>query len=118
MSAEDGADYQFEWVLPGEQARVRFAGDFEGRAVLWHMTLYTLACYGRGSVTASGPPAPLRSFMEIRQDETGTFRLEVGLNTPILDEPAIRKTIVMIRNYRRLSWGRREWGEPMAPGPG
>lgn len=116
MSTENGADYEFEWVFPGEHAQVRFAGQFEGRAVLWHMTLYTLACYRRECHAPPGTSVPVRSFMEIRQDETGALRLDVGLDIATLDEPAIRKTIVMIRNYRRLCRGRREWGGPMAPG--
>jgi len=36
----------------------------------------------------------------------------VVLDIPRIDEPAILRTIIMIRNYKRLYPGRHEFGEP------
>ena len=41
----------------------------------------------------------------------GALALTVGLNLAVIDEPAIRKTLIMVRNYKRLGFGRHEWGE-------
>ena len=38
------------------------------------------------------------------------YQLNVGLDLPIIDEPVIKKTIIMIRNYKLLAVGKIEFG--------
>jgi len=85
--------------LPAVKASVRFLGPFHGREVAWNMTL----CALQGGSS--------RSFMEISPAPDGTFALTVGLNLTAIDEPTIKKTLIMVRNFKRLELGRHEWGE-------
>lgn len=115
MHDEQDARFECLSALPAGQARVRFSGPFQGAAVCWDMHLYTLECYQRERAQqrcadSRGP----RPFIDISRGENGEYRLEVGLNVPVIDEPTIRKVLVMIRNYRRLRLGRHEWGKALA----
>ena len=107
-----GGDYVILSPLPGKLAHARFLGTFEQREVVWDMHLYTLAHHEqeRGRVpTADG--FMLRGLMIIELASADTYHLEVALNVPVIDEPAIKKTIVMMRNYRKLRLGLRTWGD-------
>ena len=88
----------------GSTLRVRFTGPFEGQQVTWDATLIAL------------PPGQQRNFIEIGPAmEHGTL-LTVGLNVGNIDLPTIRKTMMMVRQYKRLQYGRHEYGsEPATP---
>jgi len=84
----------------GETLRVRFEGPFDGRQVRWDATLISL------------PPGKQRNYIEIGDETTDGLSLTVGLNVPAIDLPTLRKTIMMIRQYKRLRRGRHEYGAP------
>lgn len=107
--AETGRDYLCLSGLPDSRVRVRFAGPFEGRRVAWDATFQTLGRYRREQAAGG----PVRAFMEILPLAGDACRIEVGLDLPGIDEAAIRKIIIMVRNYKRLRAGRMEWGEAM-----
>ena len=94
-----GRDYEL-LDRPGARAvRLRFIGPFQGQAVLWE------ARFIAGS-------DPAQRYIEIGPARGDTRLLSVALDIPRFDEPAIRKTIVMIRQYKRLHEGRMTFGEP------
>lgn len=117
-AAGDGAaDYACLSVLPASKVRVRFVGRFQGEEQLWEMTLYTLACYyAEHSATAPATARRMRarSFIDIQAASNGGYRVDVALAVPIIDAPTVKKTVTMMRNYRRLRVGRHEWGEAVA----
>lgn len=84
---------------PGAAAvRLRFQGTLRGRPVRWEATFMTLA---RARVP--------RSFIEVG-DATEPRSLTVALPVAAMDLPAIRKAVVMVRNWKRLAPGRHEFG--------
>ena len=84
---------------------------FQNQEVVWDTTLLTLAHYHTGQ-PKSAQPTVRTAFMEIG-DETACGRaIHVALDIPHIDEPAILRTIIMIRHYKRLRPGRHEFGEP------
>jgi len=91
------------------QARFRFRGPFQGREIGWDATFLTLTHHhalqppGAGRVTR-------RPFIEIGAADTDPRPLTVALDIPHIDEAAILRAIVMIRQYRRLRIGRHEFG--------
>lgn len=97
------ADDDFDLLDPPGTVRVRlrFDGRFQGRSVRWDATLETLQ--------ASAQP---RNYIEIGEEGPAGRRLHVGLDVPLIDLPTVRKTVVMIRNYKRLQPGRHEFGTP------
>lgn len=109
---ETSSDYVLLSPLPDTAAHAQFIGRFEGREVLWDMRLYTLARreQERGRVPTA-PNFSLRGLMIIEPESADAYRLEVALNVLVIDEPVVRKTIVMMRNYRQLRLGLRTWGD-------
>lgn len=104
---ESGRDYICETILPAESARVVFFGGFQGQRVCWQMTLATLSHYKQGVANEIGMVrrAYRCPFIEIGAGVEGVCSIAVGLVLPEIDEPAIKKTIIMIRNYKRLRVG-------------
>jgi hypothetical protein len=106
-------DFVCNSQLPDTSAAVSFLGSFQGQSVLWNMTLATLLHFRatRGSnisVTESGLfNCP---FIEIADGKEGVFQIQVGLDLAQIDEPVINKSIIMIRNYKRLAIGLTEFG--------
>lgn len=113
-SGGQGEDFECLSPLPAEAVRVRFSGRCQGRAVLWDLHLQTLAHYRSERAAAGFPvPAPLRSFLEVfPEGGDGPWRVVVALDLPRIDAPAVRKTVIMLRNWRGLRPGRHEWGPP------
>ena len=77
------------------------------------MTLYTLQAYCAEHATTEQRAAGVvqaRSFILVHPETAGQRSIEVALPLACIDEPAISKTIVMIRQYRRLHEGRHEYG--------
>ena len=100
-----------------DHVHVRFTGPFLGRQVTWDASIATLEHEYRAR-QFSRPPGDaveLRQFIEVGDEDNGMRTLRIGLNVAQIDEPVIRKTIIMVRQYRRLREGRHEYGEPWRP---
>lgn len=109
-----GRDYRLIGTPHDDQVHIRFTGPFQGRQVTWDARIVTLAHAARSRPANS--TAELRQFIEVGRDNDGTRQLRIGLNVDHIDEPAILKTIIMIRQYRRLQEGRHEYGTSWRPG--
>ena len=94
---KQGLDFICDTPLPAKSASISFIGPFEGVNVVWNMTL---------TVTKNGE----KPYIEIQQGTNGLYPVSVGLNLLALEAPVIKKTIIMIRNYKRLKVGRIEFG--------
>lgn len=92
-------------------AQIRFTGPFEGRPTLWDATVMTLAHY-RKIAGDPNPGTPLRQFIEVGPQQGQLRRLVIGLNVAEIDAAVLLKTIIMVRNYKRLHRGRHEYGAP------
>ncbi len=108
---KQGRDFICHSRLPSASV-VAFVGVFQGQTVLWNMTLATLAHYRQ--VSAIDAPHIKQEiyrcpFIEIRDGVEGVYPIAVGLDLAMIDEPAIRKSIIMIRNYKRLLIGKIEF---------
>ena len=91
------------------QAHFRFRGPFQGREIGWDVTFLTLAHHH--TLQPHGAEAVTRRpFIEIGAADTDPRPLTVALDIPHIDEAAILRAIVMIRQYRRLHVGRHEFG--------
>jgi hypothetical protein len=116
----DPADYKLLGPLEPERVRMRFTGRFQGRPVVWDATLATLGQVYRERLAADGlPPGTameLRPFIHIAAAPQGDAPcpIHIGLAVERLDRPTLLKTVIMIRQYKRLAVGRHEFGEPRA----
>jgi len=99
--------------IPYTSASVSFLGLFQGQTVLWNMTLTTLSHFQSNvskNISATQSGLSNRPFIEIHDGNEGVFKILVSLDIELIDEPAIIKTIIMIRNYKRLAVGRIAFG--------
>lgn len=100
-----------------ETAVFEFEGMFEGRRVNWQCQLSTLSY-----IASQGGQPQQRQFIEIHPPADNdsapipVLRISIGLDLPQIDQSAIDKTIIMIRNYRRLRIGRHEFGDQLIMG--
>lgn len=91
------AEYRLSAPPVETEARFEFIGRFEQTAVIWEARLQAL---GRGQ---------REQFIEIGPAAGERRQLTVGLALDRIDPPAILKTVIMIRNYKRLREGRHAW---------
>ncbi|MDZ7662171.1 hypothetical protein [Thiohalophilus sp.] len=109
--------YRYQALSPIDQPQVhiRFAGTFEGNEVIWDARLHTLRYeYEQSRLQQVLPPATFRQYIYIHPAQGERLPITVALNVPQFDEPAILKTIIMIHNYKRLRFGRHEFGQPVS----
>ena len=107
---KQGKPYELISLDDTDHAHFRFTGNFAQKAVIWDAYLYTLAYYFN-QVVESSQPRPARQFIDVGELTEFGRRIDIALNVPVIDEPAIAKTIIMVRQYKRLASGRYEYGE-------
>jgi hypothetical protein len=103
---------KFELLTPLGAATCHFrcTGPFQGELIIWDAYLQTLSYYVRNH--ARHNPS-VRQFIEVGDMGEHGRLIRIGLNLPIIDEPVILKTLIMIRQYKRLAPGRHEFGEQL-----
>jgi hypothetical protein len=98
-----------------EHVEVQFSGIFLNQAVTWHAHIRTLRddCLHvmftphQSQLTTRIQAQP---FIDIKI-QNNTHHLTVALNLPVIDDAAILRTIIMIRQYKRLQTGRHQYGD-------
>lgn len=111
LLAKTGADFLVLTPLPDAVAEVRFTGPVAGRQVLWRMRLSTLARFLAERGRPENWPAAPRGAMHLEEQSPAVWRAHVAVAEAAIDEPVIRKAILMMRNYRALRPGLRVWGD-------
>ncbi len=111
--AQLGQEFICATPLPDSRVQLRFLGPFQGQTVVWDMQLRTLADCRQSAGENSSIPCP---FIEIAAGAQGMHPITVALDLPSIDEPVIRKTIIMVRNYKLLKIGRIEFCPSVAAG--
>lgn len=92
------------------RARFTFTGPFEFEDVIWDTTLLALpGCSSPSPGPAADKPRP--DYIEVGEPGEHGRRLVVALAIPVIDEATILRTIIMIRQYRRLRPGRHAFSD-------
>ncbi len=105
-------DRQYEALEPlgGQTSRIRFTGKLQGTTVVWEVRLMTLRHYYQ-TLPMAERSRGIRHFIEVAPLTDGVSSATIGLNLSRLDEPAVLKTIIMLRQWKRLKPGRHYYGE-------
>ncbi|MBI1422586.1 MAG: hypothetical protein GC149_03895 [Gammaproteobacteria bacterium] len=108
--ARSGLQYELLSPLGESFCHFRFSGPFQGNLIVWDASLFTLSYY-----LDQGAPRSkvIRQFIEVGAMSAQGRLIRIGLNLAKIDEPAVLKTRIMIRQYKRLAAGRHEFGEPL-----
>ena len=96
-----------------QSVTLAFNGVFQGREVVWEArikTLYAWYLEQMAIAAGDGQTRSLRQFIDIRYCN-GIYQVDIGLNLRQIDEPSIKRAIIMMRKYKRLHTGRHEYGE-------
>ncbi|MBI3561045.1 MAG: hypothetical protein HY080_04945 [Gammaproteobacteria bacterium] len=112
-----GDDYHLVSPVPAPYADLYFVGVFEQKTVIWKARIGTLDYYSHHLPHGVEEKMRLRAFIDIGHADGELRPLSVGLNVPIIDAATIQKTIIMVRQYKRLQLGRYEYGEVYSHAP-
>ena len=103
-----GIRYTLLEALRPDRARFAFISPFAGVDTLWNATLLSLDRHWPPLATALTP------YIDIGDNTPAGRNLIIALRIPVVDEPAILRTIIMVRQYKRLRAGRHEFGKATA----
>ena len=96
------------------QASFEFKGHFHNQPVIWQCTLQTLEHHYQSLIAtqqiSETENVMLKKFIQIQDNKSSTPHIHIGLDVDCIDEPTIRKTIIMVHNYKKLHAGRHEYG--------
>jgi hypothetical protein len=107
--ADNGQEFLYTGEPAADCAKIRFAGMFQGAEVLWDATVMTLARYNALQAESRLPASRYR-FIDIDPRGDTTRKIMIVLDLEKIDRPALLKTIIMVRKYKRLHTGRHEFG--------
>lgn len=107
--AKQNLNYEALTPLNHGYVHIRFGGRFQNQDTIWDAHLYSLAYY-INNVAGAACAEQARQFIHVGSQCDGLRELSIGLNVPVIDEPTIQKSIIMIRQYKNLRSGQHEYG--------
>lgn len=111
---QEGRRYQALTPINQSRVHIRFPGRFQEQEIIWDARLLTLQNEYQQHASQNNESSRIyRQYIEISPGKDNLVPITVALNVPEFDEPTILKTIIMIHNYKRLRFGRHEFGEPV-----
>ena len=109
--SKNASDYLLIHRASDQNVNVKFHGYFQQRPVVWDAVIRTMSDYYESEFKKlSSDAVTIKQLIDIRKEDDG-FKIELVLNLKRIDASAIQKSIIMVRNYKRLSLGRHEYGE-------
>jgi len=110
-----GIEFNLLEALAASQAHFSFVGQFQNEELTWDATLLTLERY-HAEQPHSSQAVQRSPFLEVGLEvgaQTISGRtLRVVIDVAQLAAPTILRSIIMIRQYKRLRIGRHEFGLP------
>jgi len=106
-----GADFVQLSPFDPDYQHFRFIGPYDGEEIIWDAHAYTLTYYMRKVKNHSSASTNTRAFINVGEINELGRKIEIGLHLPYLDLPSLKKTMIMVRQYKRLSLGQYEFGE-------
>jgi len=103
--AQHGIHYQLLEPLTANRARFRFSGTFNGQDITWEATLLAL-----GTTPENGER---HAYFDIGSSGPDTTPIEIGLDVAGVDDAVILRSILMVRQYKRLRRGRMTFGHSL-----
>lgn len=97
--------------ISDQHVHVKFIGNFQGQLLVWNAFVRTMRDYYEYELKQSADEKiALRPFIKIEKEDS-SYKISLVLNLDKIDEAAIKKSIIMVRKYKRLSVGRHEYGD-------
>lgn len=114
-------DMQYELVERQSDCcvKIRFPGVYNGVEVIWNARIQTLQDKLRSNQkdkSSDKEACSLHQSIMISETVQG-YSIDIALNLKEIDVAAIKRTIIMIRKYKRLHPGLHEYGEAITYKP-
>lgn len=90
-----------------QHSHIVFDGTFQGKPVTWDTHFFTLNGYNQENNIQD---TNLKQFIDIKSTNSNTLELTIALNIDKINQPNIQKMMIMIKQYKNLSFGRHEYG--------
>jgi predicted Rossmann-fold nucleotide-binding protein len=91
-----------------DHIELEFPGTYQGRDVIWHARVIRLP-------RPEPPQTECQQYIDITDNNGVTVPIQIGLCVAELDTPALRKTVIMVQNFKRLQPGRHRFSVPLPP---
>ncbi|MCW8935886.1 MAG: hypothetical protein OQK98_14275 [Gammaproteobacteria bacterium] len=101
----NGQAFILESAVPDDKVYLKFEGVLNGEVVIWHACVQTIKAYSVNNPVDDDP----KQFINVAIVD-GLHKLDVALNIKQIDLPALERTIIMVRKYKRLTLGYHEYG--------
>jgi len=111
----DGLEYELVKRISDDCVYIRFTGPFNDAQVVWNAKIQTLQAkfrHHKNDVEAGIDQTSFKQSIDISEKDN-SYNIDIALNLKEIDEAAIKRTIIMIRKYKRLHPGHHEYGEAM-----
>lgn len=93
-----------------QQAIIEFDAIFKNQKICWCAQIATLDYWYQ--IDRLEIQDVKRQFIYIKAGQTGEKRyVEVGLNLEQIDKPTLLKTVIMLKQYKKLDEGWHEFGD-------
>ena len=94
-------------------AQIRFAAHLNGQPVTWTVKVMTLRHYFevqvRPTLAGDATSATVHPFIDVTSALGSEMSARVALGVAVVDEPTLRKVVVMMRQYKLLRPGKHEF---------
>ena len=108
---KQGIDYLVVDRVSDKHVSVKFLGQFKQQTVVWDAIIRTLTDYYEAELKQiTDQNVELKQFIDIEKKDT-CYKIMLVLNLDKIDQATIQKSIIMVRQYKRLGIGRHEYGE-------
>jgi len=104
-----GQAYELVERISSARVLIRFTGPFHHEPVVWQADIRTLRDKF-GGIQSGHEQHDFRQSIEIFENNE-SYSINIALNLNEIDEAAIKRTIIMVRKYKRLHLGYHEYGE-------
>lgn len=94
------------------QATIEFDALFKNEYIRWQAEIKTLIRWQTDLAKTRNHRQITRQFIEIPANQTGQLRqIRVGLQVDRIDQAVLLKTVIMLRQYKKLDTGWHSFGD-------
>ena len=99
--------YKLIQQTDSQLAHIQFEGPFQGETVTWDTHLFTL----KGYIAEQGNNNKMqKQFIDIEPIDSNNLKLTIALKITEINHQNIQKMMIMVKQYKNLSFGRHEYG--------
>lgn len=99
------ADYLLLEDHGPEHGHCLFRGQFQNQDIVWDCHIHPLL---QNDASENGSRS--RQYIDISQQKNDkSLRIEIGLNVISITRAVVLKSIIMVRQFKNLDYGRHEW---------